>query len=284
MNIIDEQGLTDSPVPVRIYAKALNIEGYVLAAEDRDLVMHSFRLHPPEAGKITVYTGTGAADYWAGAPTTVRVLIMPMEMELSALLRSPAPLEWELRKLGVPHSAARGLAVKAPTPKHAMYGTFVRATQNVGAWELLRDQGQLPEMGYLGDYEPPQDETPYDVTIVTKASDFKHLADALRKAVEADEVIGMDVETDEEENFEAKLVGVGFAFGASSATVGEWQGDGPRPRPQAYYLPLNGPLDSELVLGLLHLYFVEREPPRWAGHNSKYDASALARAMILYEQ
>lgn len=275
MNIIDAHGLLeDSGVPTHIYCKALGIEGYALEGIDRDVLIHSWRLHPPEAGLVTVYTSVGQYAYWCGAPPPVRVVLTPTMKELPALDRTYDPVAWELRKRGLSGPDARKLVDKPPTAKHSQFATYLGAVQDASAWEMLKDlDGKVPEMVYLGDYAPPadSDKPPYSVTIVTRVVDYKRLADRLRQAQANDEIVGLDVETDEEENFEASLVGIGLAFGAAMPAVGE-----DPPEPECYYLPLNGPLALDVVLGLLRLHFVERTPVRWVGHNGKYDGQALA--------
>lgn len=271
MILIDEQGLTDAPVPVAIYCKALGIEGYVIRPEERDLVIRALYLHPPAAGAVTVYTGPIAMRYWEGAPPPVRVVIVPGETEVPATSRTSG-IEWHLRKLGIPTAEARALTEKPPTGKHRHFPTFLAAVREEEAWKLLPDSETLPEMGYVGDYQPQEGRELYTVTLVTRVREYKMLADRLTRAAQNDEVIGFDVETDEEENYETRVVGAGFAFGATGEALHNGTGVA-----ETYYLPFNGPLGEELARGLLELHFRERVPPRFIAHNGKYDSQALAK-------
>lgn len=299
VSLIDAAGLSDSAVPAKVFARALRLEGFLITEESRSLVMKALRREGAEAG-TTVYTGLAGVGYWAGAPREVKVKVVPGDEEVSQDDRLTDTLAWMLVQSGVSVADARTLFEKMPTSKHryfGLYGDAILASKDFDG--LVPDVGfeaLVSELEYLGDTRPVR-ERPYSVTLVTDAGAYSRLADRLEQAVRLDEVIGLDVETDEEKNYEAKLVGVGFAFGAGGIQVGRESsqtglvggpnvgGQGTSDRqpdlqgPATFYLPLNGPLGEEPALSLLRLYFWERTCPRYIAHNGKYDSECLAKAV-----
>ena len=296
MNLIDVAGLLDSPVPVRVFARALGLEGHLLPAEERDLVLLAFRAAPPDPGTVTVYTVASGATYWQAAPPSVRVVIVPGDQELQLTARFPGDsdglLAWLIYCRGVPSAEAEALAAKPPTERHSKYQTYIDALRDSQAYELLADNWQVPgaDWEYVGEPPKAQDGERYQRTIVTNAAQYLALGKALEDARRTGAVIGLDVESDQEEDYEARLVGVGFAFhaavraggpgGADTGSVGRGP-DEPveRRAPVAYYLPLNGPLGEDTALGLLRQHFRDSEPPWFVAHNGKFDMQVLARAL-----
>lgn len=301
---IDAAGLTDAPVPVQIYAKALGIEGYLVPGEERDVLLRTLVVAPPAQGDVTIITGPGAARYWALAPRVCRVVIVPGEQEIPSAQRAETPLEWALRWVeGCSQSEAKALVAKSPTSKHGLFGAFVRALGLAQAFEQLLARPGLVEgegLHWLGQSEPDRSGPPYEFVLVDNLGAFRRLADELRRAVDSatddastSEVIGLDVESDLEEDFNAKLVGVGLSFTARERP-GNADGDGRehsardaergRGTPRSYYLPLNGPLGEDTALALIQSYFGTERPstspcPWFIAHNSKYDMQVLASAL-----
>lgn len=86
--------------------------------------------------------------------------------------------------------------------------------------------------------------------LINTEEEFEKLLEELSKAKE----VAIDVETTKLKPVEAEIVGIGFAF---------------KPK-EAYYVPLNGDLDAELVLEELRPYLTS-EKISFFGHNIKYD-------------
>lgn len=289
--LIDGAGLTDAPVPPKVYVRALGIEGYLIPEENRDGLLRALQVAPPDADAgLTVYTGPGAVRYWQGAPVTVRVVVVPGEEEIPSSARREG-LAWALGLEGVSPSEASALAARAPTSKHSLAGAYLRAVARYGAWGA-REVGDwdVGNWEWLGSSETRVRQAgglPYEVVIVDNVVAFRRLSEALRDAVQFEEVIGLDIETDLEENFNARLVGCGFAFGASGHRGDKLEpsseGEEVQRRhqdPVTFYLPLGGPLGEDAALSLLDLYFAsEHTTPPFIAHNGKYDAAVLARAL-----
>jgi hypothetical protein len=104
--------------------------------------------------------------------------------------------------------------------------------------------------------------SPYQYRIVDNASALAEFSQWLGAASVAGTVVGLDTETTSEDDRTADLVGVGVSFDKN----------------HNYYLPLNGPVDKDLIMGLLWKYFVE-QTTRFVAHNAKYDIKVLARAL-----
>lgn len=237
----------------------MGLEGYVITAEHRDGVLAWLRGDSKPDEPITVYCGPQAQAFWAFAPPSVEVIIVPGDREIPRTRRIENETAWFLHRAGVALSEAKGLALKLPTTKHKHYLTFLQALKDAADWCEVVPVSPL-DFPYIG--QRPSTGTPYTWSAVTSLSVYTDLSEALNRARQHDEVIGLDVETDEEEQIDI-LVGVGFAFGD-----------------QCYYLPLNGPLGSELSLTLLRYHFVEHLPVKFVAHNGKFDAQALARALV----
>ena len=259
MNIIDAPGLTDSDIPASIYIKALSLEGYVLTEELRERALESLRLSSTPG--TTVYTGPGAVAYWSACSTAVRVCLVPGSQEIPQAKRAGSLLEWFLLRRGVPLTEARVLVQKPPTAQHQHFLRFVAAKQDEEEWSSLEwPEPEWEELEYVGG-EPPVLRQPYRVMLVVDLKAYAALAKELEEAKRTGLVVGLDVETDEEENYESTLVGVGFSFG-----------------PRCYYLPMAGPLGEEMALALLRQHFLGKAP-RFIGHNVKFDLQSIARAL-----
>lgn len=278
MNLIDAYGLTDAPVPINVYCKALGIEGYLLMPQDRDSVLKHMRLNVPSQGSVTIFTGPLGAAYWTGAPPEVRVKVVPGDEEIG-IVRRCSGLEWCLRQAGVAPSEAKALAAKPPTNKHSQYWAYVKAQGALTAWDAMEPAPNYPEMEWIGAHKPLYQDTntglPFEVVVVDNAFAYRELGMALDQARIDGAKIGLDVETDQEEDYTATVVGAGFYFPPrASDTV---------PKETCYYLPLTGPTDSEpnrfpkqAGVELLRLHFAEREPPWFIGHGIKFDVQGLA--------
>lgn len=272
MKFLDTTGLADASIPVAIYAKALGVEGYIIPPEERDVLLTSLRTHGAEAGQVTIYTGPGGARYWAGAPTTVRVIVEPASTEVPAAARVDG-LQWVLQKAGIPASEAKALVAKPPTVKHKRFQEFLACVQEQMAWDMLAAPDAYQTMAthwdYLGDFEPPAEVRPYDYVLVDNVRALMSFAQDLDFALADDAAtVGIDVESDEDENYEADLVGISVAFHAG-------QTDGVKA--VSYYLPVNGPIDASTVRSFLELHFLERDAPWFIAHNGKFDCQVLAK-------
>lgn len=278
VKFIDEAGLADATIPITIYAKALGIEGYCVRPEERDVLLRTLSVYPPEAGSVAIYTGPGVSRYWAGAPPSVRVFVMPAGTEIPASSRSEG-IEWVLSKAGVPRSEAKALSTKAPTAKHKHFEAYISALQEWQAWGLLaapcETAGELAahfEWAYLGDFEPPSETRPYEYVLVDNVKALRNLGLDLQDASANGAVVGLDVESDEDENYEAELVGISIAFYAEQA-----QDDDGISGSVSYYLPVNGALGPDIVRSFLALHFLEHEVPPFIAHNAKFDCQVLAK-------
>lgn len=313
MNLIDVAGLTDSDaLPAKTYIKALRLQGYLVPEEERDRVLESLRVGVSEADSgdksvsgpanvasspkriVTVVTGPGGMDYWSAAPPSVRVRVVPSEQEVGQSERSPTLLEWFLRRRGLTLPEARVLVAKPPTARHGKFREFVAASQDVSNWEMW-DWGELtdldnPPFEYVGG-EPPAQGSEYSVTIVDTFKKYAQLGEELNRARDTGAAIGLDVETDEDENYESGLVGVGLAFGASRPHTGGAGGTGAganAERGRTYYLPVRQPaadaarsaITEDVALSLLRFHFLEKSAPWWIAHGGKFDAQAMAKAML----
>lgn len=266
MQIIDGPGLTDSPVPVNIYVKALRLEGYLIeSVEERDGVL-AWLLSPEGGVGHTVVTGPGAEPYWVGAPVTTRVKIVPADAEIPQGSRSTGLLHWMLTRRGLTRSEATGLVDRAPTVKSAKYSLYVAALTEAESWSpSVVAPDTLPYVGEAN--RKPVQGVPYTVTLVEDWPAYVKLGEELEQARRNGEVIGLDVETDEDENYESGLVGAGFAFLSD--------GGGNR----CYYLPLNGPLGEAAAISLLVTHFLEKQAPKFDAHGGKFDMQVLAKAV-----
>lgn len=278
MNLIDCAGLTDTPVPVEIYAKALRLEGWLVPGEERDLVLTHYRANPPDPG-VVLFTGPQAARYWSALPAPIRVVIVPGDAEIPFDSRLPGTetglLAWLLYCQGRSRSESESLAEKAPTERHRAFPAYLEARQALMAYQALPVEGfQVPadDWSYLGEI-PAASGKRYEYVLVDSLKAYRRLAERLWAAVDRDEVIGLDIESDEEEDYHAKTVGVGLAFPATVAMDSQ-----PAKPAESYYLPLNGRLGEELAVTLLSTYFVSN-PLRFIAHNGKFDAQVLAQLL-----
>jgi hypothetical protein len=261
VKLIDSGGLSDAPIPANLLIKALGLEGYVIPPQEeiREGVLAWLRQDKP-TDPVTVYTGPQAAQFWSFAPAWVEVVIVPGEREIARAKRAETAVEWELVQAGLGLTEAKALALKPPTSKHKHYLAYIQAIARAYEWQdIVPVSPSEGGFDYVGP-RPTQD-VPYTWSSVTSLSLYTDLSNALALARQEDHVVGLDVETDEEDQIDV-LVGVGFAFGN-----------------KCYYLPLNGPLGSEMALGLLRYNFVEHNPVKFVAHNGKFDLQALVRAI-----
>lgn len=281
MNLIDSSGLTDSTIPAPIYIKALHLSGYIVPEEARDEVLEWLRYPDQVEPGTTIFTGPGALAYWSACAPGVRVVAVPGEQTVSQDRRCDSLPVWFLHRRGVPLAESRALYAKPPTPKHSRWLVYQSALADVDAWQKTYSNvspSPLEDLAWIGGEEPQDLGERYTVTLVVDGLSYAALGRELEQAARLDAVIGLDVETDEEENYESRLVGCGFAFAQPRHGVNS-QGGGGRDSSRCYYLPLNGPLGEDAALALLRLHFRDRTCPRYIAHGGKFDAGILARTL-----
>jgi hypothetical protein len=87
MNLIDAAGLTQAPIALEPYCRALGITGAVIEPDDRLAWLRT--MHQADEPYV-VYTGPGGADFWRLAHPRVVVRIVPGEGELTKRIDDPA--------------------------------------------------------------------------------------------------------------------------------------------------------------------------------------------------
>ena len=262
---IDMAGLApDLPIG-REYVESLGLSGELLPADERMACL----LNLLQEGD-RVITGPGEQDFWLLAPGTVGVEMYPDGTELPRNNRAESVLEWQLRLRGIGRSEALKWVKKPPTDRHSKHSTYVEALQET---HDIENHPYMPIKTLDHTGETFDEEVPYEYTIITDGSQYANFIDSLRHAVRTATVVGYDVESDTRGKKGKKgrrdpdprkdvLVGMAFSFSEES----NW------------YLPLNGPLNSEAIIEGIQPYM---ELLIWVGTNAQYDYCVSRNAGVM---